>query len=1453
MTKTFGKSFFRRSQRAFPTALSLLALAGGSLHAQTKVIALSPTALAFPVTVTGKPSAPQTITVTSTGNTAVTFTGFTVAGADAADFRITANTCGATLPSTSSCQVSVTFTPAATAARTATLSVADDATGSPQTASLSGAGSNIVFTLRPAAITFPVVNVGAASTPSQVTVTNIGVVAATISSITVGGGDPADFTIGTKTCGATLAAGTSCTVNISFTPKANGIRTANLLFTDTASGSPQSVALNGTAQGTNQTLVFSPTMLAFNPTNVGSLVTGTVSVVNYGNASTTITGTTVTGPNATDFAVVNSCAPLAPAASCTITVAFKPLAAGLRTAIVLVQDNALGSPQSLPLSGSGVAGAPLLTFSPLEISFVPQNIGATSTVNLTVTNNGTANALFSSYAISGKNATDFSITSNSCPAGSGTLAPAQACTLGITFTPAASGVRIASLSITDNAIGSPQVISLSGSGQALTKLLSFNTGTLAFGAESIGATTGLNTVYAKSVGAGTVTLSNVTLAGANAADFTINDSNCIAGTTLPPNSQCYVDVKFTPSAAGTRSATLTFTDDAKGSPQTVTLVGVGEATTEQLSFNYVNLDLGILDIGSASAQSAVTVSNYGDAPVTFASITVAGLNAADFSVTIDNCLSASPLQPGSSCAVYVIFIPSAGGVRSAQLKFTDNATGSPQIVGLSGTGQAVTETVSFQNPSYVFPATIVGVTAPQIYDYFYNTGDAPIIISSIAVTGGNATDFKISNNQCPIGGAGVAGGSNCYVYVTFTPSATGIRTSTLQFTDSATGSPQTVPLVGLGAPVVSPLSFNPTDVSFGDQNVGTTSTAVNIGITNPGAAAVSETIALAGANASDFNILTNNCPASLGAGLSCNLTVTFKPAGLGLRDATVKVTANSTVLNVGLSGVGTTGAKIITTAQNAVAFGPVNVASTGNQMNVTVENTGTETVTFSGFSLAGANASDFTISSNQCGSTLSVGATCNIYLTFTPSAAGVRTATLQISDDAVGSPQGVPLDGIGQTVAKALEIPQVVAFPALNVGSTVSQYVYVYDIGTASVTLSSVTIAGANASDFSVAQTNCTGGGSVVNPGGYCYFYVSFTPSAAGTRTASLQLADDAVGSPQSIPLTGFGQTPVKTLILPQAVVIPITNVGLINSNTYFYVTNSGNATVTVTSQTITGANASDFSISSTTCTGQIAAGSNCYTYITFAPSAPGLRTATYQIADDATGSPQSVALSGVGQASTKSLSFPPAITFPVTSLGATSQTGYYYVYNIGTATVTLSGIAVTGTNAAEFAIAGGSCVAGTTIAPGSYCSIYLNFTPTLIGPQTAVLQLTDDAAASPQSIALNGVGQGITDTASITPGTLNFGTVSIGSTSGQVLTYLYNTGTAPITLTGTAIAGANATDFAITQTNCTAGTQLNVGGNCYIYVTFTPSAAGLRSGTLQVTDNAVGGTQSAILTGFGQ
>jgi hypothetical protein len=371
-------------------------------------------------------------------------------------------------------------------------------------------------------------------------------------------------------------------------------------FADSATGSPQVVTLTGTGQAATQNLIFSPTAIVFPQSNIGTLVTGSTTVTNYGTASTNFTGTAITGPNAGDFALVsNNCTPLAPATSCTITVSFTPQAAGVRTATLQVQDTATGSPQNVPLAGTGLTITQTIGASPAALVFNAQNVGTSATNYVTLENYGTGSSTFTSYVISGRNASEFTLSSNSCPYGSTTLGPQQSCLIYVTFTPSAVGIAAASLTVTDSALGSPQVIPLSGTGQSVTAQLTFSEGAVSFAGQNVGTTSGVNTLYLQSAGDTPVSISAIAVGGTNASDFQVNYGTCVPGTTLTGNQQCYVQVQFTPTAAGSRTATITFTDNASGSPQSVALEGIGQTSSEQLYFSYLTYDFGVSTVSRA--------------------------------------------------------------------------------------------------------------------------------------------------------------------------------------------------------------------------------------------------------------------------------------------------------------------------------------------------------------------------------------------------------------------------------------------------------------------------------------------------------------------------------------------------------------------------------------------------------------------------------------------------------------------------------------------------------------------------------------------------------------------------------------------------------------------------------------------------------------------------------------
>jgi Cep192 domain 4 len=171
-------------------------------------------------------------------------------------------------------------------------------------------------------------------------------------------------------------------------------------------------------------------------------------------------------------------------------------------------------------------------------------------------------------------------------------------------------------------------------------------------------------------------------------DFAVQStSTCAVGTALGAGATCTVDVLYTPSAVGAATGTLTLTDDASTSTQTLPLAGSGTSSGAAVKLSAASLDFGAQDVGVASSEKKITVTNSGSADLVFGSgaATVSGSNAADFGVSSDTC-SGNSVAAASTCEIGVTFTPGSAAGESATLKLADNATDSPQSVLLSGTG-----------------------------------------------------------------------------------------------------------------------------------------------------------------------------------------------------------------------------------------------------------------------------------------------------------------------------------------------------------------------------------------------------------------------------------------------------------------------------------------------------------------------------------------------------------------------------------------------------------------------------------------------------------------------------------------------------------------------------------------------------------------------------------------------
>jgi trimeric autotransporter adhesin len=450
--------------------VSCLSNNAGSV-ATAPVISLSATSINFGSFAVGTTGGPRTVTVTNSSSSAVTISAITITGADAVDFSET-NNCTGSLVAGGNCSIKVTFKPSAPGTLTTTLGITGDPTSSPLAVVLSGTAmaKDSTAALSPTSLTYPSQLVGTASAAKTITLTNAGTAALSVAGIVISGGSAGDFAQ-INNCGSSLASGANCTISVTFKPTAKGTRTSTLTVTDSATGSPQSAMLSGTATAAPTTTTasgtLSPTNLTYASQAVGtSSAAKTLVLSNSGTAAFSITSIVISGGNAGDFTQINNCgSSVASGANCTISVTFKPTAAGTRASALIVDDNITGSPQSAILSGNATAApaaaTATVTLSPTGLVFASQPISLSSVAQtITLTDSGAATLNITNFAVSGANSADF-IQNNNC--GSSVMSGSH-CSIVVLFIPTGAGTRTAVLSVADNASGSPQSVSLSGQG-----------------------------------------------------------------------------------------------------------------------------------------------------------------------------------------------------------------------------------------------------------------------------------------------------------------------------------------------------------------------------------------------------------------------------------------------------------------------------------------------------------------------------------------------------------------------------------------------------------------------------------------------------------------------------------------------------------------------------------------------------------------------------------------------------------------------------------------------------------------------------------------------------------------------------------------------------------------------------------------------------------------------------
>jgi hypothetical protein len=515
---------------------------------------------------------------------------------------------------------------------------------------------------------------------------------------------------------------------------------------------------------------------------------------------------------------------------------------------------------------------------------------------------------------------------------------------------------------------------------------------------------------------------------------------------------------------------------------------------------------------------------------------------------------------------------------------------------------------------------------------------------------------------------------------------------------------------------------SPPSLTFGNQNLGTTSASQAVMLSNTGDTALTIASIVPTANFGE----SDSCGGVVQPNSSCPLNVTFTPTSGGPITGTLTITDNSNFMSgsqqtVSLAGTGIGGSGSLSATSEA--FGSQVINTTSATKTLTLTSTGTASLAISGITIGGTNMNDFN-ETNTCPTSLAAGKKCTISLTYTPRVLGVETATLTVAGYGTNSPQTAALTGTG--VVPAYLSATSLAFGNVGENSpSAGKNVTIYNNEAVALSISSITTGNP---DFTTTNT-CNGS---VPAKSHCVITVTFTPSTLMAETGTLSVNDTAPNSPQTAALTGTGIVPAKFSATSLAFgSVPQSTASAVKTITFY---NDEAETLTITS--ITTGNP-DFT-ETDTCDGSVSAAGHCVITVTFTPSMIGAETGTLTVTDAASNSPQTAALTGtgIGQATVS----PTSEAFAAQTVGTTSAAKTVTLTNNLSTAISFSGVTFGGTNSTDFASPSNTCPA--SLAGKAHCTISVTFKPGATGARSGIMNVNDGANNSPQMVTLTGTGK---------------------------------------------------------------------------------------------------------------
>ena len=883
-----------------------------------------------------------------------------------------------------------------------------------------------------------------------------------------------------------------------------------------------------------------PGLLRLTPISAdfGSVVIGqssvpvAITVANVGQGPTGSISAALSGAMGSNFSIASTdCTTLAPAATCTVSVAFTPGTAGAKTALLAVTASPGGTVMA-SLDGIGLAPGALM-ITPSTRSFGTVLVGqTTTTTTFNVTNTGGVPTSALTTGAGGSNPGEFPPASDTC--NGQILGAGESCMFTVAFAPQAAGSKFASYTI-QGSPGGTVVAALSGVGVAPAQLV-VNPSSGNFGTVVINTASSTTTFTVANIGGAPSGSLSHTLNGAT-TEFTVVTSTC-SGAVLNPASACTITARFNPTSLGAKSAQINLSG-TPGGALTINLNGTGIAAG-QLVISPSTHAFANTTVGGSSVPQIFMVTNTGGTTSGTLSTGVTGSAAGQFPVGANTC-QGTTLAAGVSCTVSVTFAPTSAGVRSATLNVSGMPGGAVQA-SLSGNAlppPQLTITPVSKDYGSVGVGTITGY---QVFTV-QNQGGAPTGPPTIMLTGPNVAQFSppfltdCSGALLPL--------ATCEVRVRYAPTALGSHTATASVSASPGGTTN-ASLFGQGVNPAA-LSVNPSSLPFpGITLIGDTSPSLSFTVTNNGGGATGLlSINKAGTHAGEFTIVGTTC-STLAAGGTCTVTVAFLPAARGSRTASITVSGSpGGSVSVGVSGDALPRLEILSVDEGPPVdpynFGNVTVGS-NSYVILEVRNNTLDDHPF-GIAESYGLPAQFRTDWVSCGGGKSDfaavgpggriiggnGGLCYVWVAFNPTSEGGKTGSItfdigpSVLDQAA---QGLRGNGVIALTLAAVTVPN---FGNVVVGGSSGALRFRLTNAFDAPQTGTITTLAASAS-YVIVDDDC--GGSTLWGGDTCDLLVEFRPTVLGPSTAGLS-ASASPGGTAALTLSGSGVDPNSLVFNP--------------------------------------------------------------------------------------------------------------------------------------------------------------------------------------------------------------------------------------------------------------------------------------------------------------------------------